>query len=163
MKIADTSFNKDLKLFLSRGYEHLSSLARWSRLYIDTKIYCSACCASALIGIFFSAQSPSQKVIRHHKNFLCASCIFSVLLESFEIYLFLGESFNQKWNKCTLTTRQLPRDSVLEVAQQGLLILVTILPCESEGKIFLICHVITQLKFHVAIWGDFSHVKSPPC
>ena len=28
-------------LFLSRGYEHVSSLARWSKLYIDTKILLS--------------------------------------------------------------------------------------------------------------------------
>ena len=28
-------------LFLSRGYEHVSSVARWSRLYIDTKILLS--------------------------------------------------------------------------------------------------------------------------
>ena len=28
-------------LFLSRGYEHVSGLARWNRLYIDTKILLS--------------------------------------------------------------------------------------------------------------------------
>ena len=40
---------------------------------------------------------------------------------------------------------------------------VDLVPCESEDKIFLICHVITQLKCHVTLWVDFSHAKSPPC
>ena len=31
-------FKLTKNLFLSRGYEHVSSLARWNRLYIDTKI-----------------------------------------------------------------------------------------------------------------------------
>ena len=40
---------------------------------------------------------------------------------------------------------------------------VDLVPCESEGKIFLICHVITQLKCHVTLWMDFSHAKSIAC
>ena len=34
-------FKLTKNLFLSRGYEHVSSLARWNRLYIDTKILLS--------------------------------------------------------------------------------------------------------------------------
>ena len=40
---------------------------------------------------------------------------------------------------------------------------VDLVPCESEDKILLICHVITQLKCHVTLWADFSHAKSPLC
>ena len=36
-------------------------------------------------------------------------------------------------------------------------------PCESEDKIFLICHVNTKLKCHVTLCVDFHHPKSPPC
>ena len=35
-------FKLTKNLFLSRGYEHVSSLARWNRLYIDTKILLSS-------------------------------------------------------------------------------------------------------------------------
>ena len=35
-------------------------------------------------------------------------------------------------------------------------------PCESEGKIFLICHMTIQLKCQVTLWVDFLHPKSPP-
>ena len=40
---------------------------------------------------------------------------------------------------------------------------VDLVTCESEDKIFLTCHVITQLKCHMTLWVDFSHPKSPPC
>ena len=40
---------------------------------------------------------------------------------------------------------------------------VDLVPCESEGKIFLVCHVNSQLKNHVVLQVDFSHPKSPPC
>ena len=40
---------------------------------------------------------------------------------------------------------------------------VDLVPCESEDKIFLTCHVTTQLKCHVTLRVDFSHPKSPPC
>ena len=40
---------------------------------------------------------------------------------------------------------------------------VDLVTCESEDKISLICHVITQLKCHVTLWVNFSHAKSPPC
>ena len=40
---------------------------------------------------------------------------------------------------------------------------VDLVPCESESKIFLTCHVTTQLKCHVASWVNFPHPKSPPC
>ena len=40
---------------------------------------------------------------------------------------------------------------------------VDLAPCESENKIFLNCHVTTQLKCHVASWVNFPHPKSPPC
>ena len=38
-----------------------------------------------------------------------------------------------------------------------------LVPCESEDKIFLICHVTTQSKCYVTLQVDFSHPKSPPC
>ena len=38
-----------------------------------------------------------------------------------------------------------------------------LVPCESEDKIFLVCHVNSQLKNHVISRVDFSHPKSPPC
>ena len=40
---------------------------------------------------------------------------------------------------------------------------VDLKPFESEDKIFLICHVITQLKCHVTLWVNFSHAKLPLC
>ena len=33
--------------------------------------------------------------------------------------------------------------------------------CESEGKIFLICHVNTQFKCRMTLWVEFPHPKSP--
>ena len=39
---------------------------------------------------------------------------------------------------------------------------VDLVPSESEDKMFLICHVITQMKYHVTLWVDFSHPKSHP-
>ena len=49
-----------------------------------------------------------------------------------------------------------------------LLILVTILLSLwtlylVKDKIFLICHVTTQLKCHVTLWKDFPHPNSNPC
>ena len=38
-----------------------------------------------------------------------------------------------------------------------------LVPCESQGKIFLIYHVTTQLKCHVTFWIDFPYPKSPLC
>ena len=38
---------------------------------------------------------------------------------------------------------------------------VDLVTCESDDKIFLICHVITQLKCHVTVCVDFSHPKTP--
>ena len=40
---------------------------------------------------------------------------------------------------------------------------VDLVPCESEDKIFLTCHVTTQLKCHVASRVNFPHPKSPHC
>ena len=40
---------------------------------------------------------------------------------------------------------------------------VSLVTCESEDKISLICHVITQLNCHVTLWVDFSDAKSRPC
>ena len=39
MRICQIKLTKNL--FLSRGYEHVFSLVRWNRLYIDTKILLS--------------------------------------------------------------------------------------------------------------------------
>ena len=39
---------------------------------------------------------------------------------------------------------------------------VELVPCESEDKIFLTCHVTTQLKCHVTLRVDYPHPKSPP-
>ena len=36
---------------------------------------------------------------------------------------------------------------------------VDLVPCESEDKLFLTCHV----KYRVTLLVDFSHAKSPPC
>ena len=121
--------------------------------------------------IFFH-KTQSQKVTRHFRNFLCTSYIFSVLSKSFEIYLFPGKSFNQQWKKCTLPTRWLSRYSVIEVAhvllggvfsfQSPSFKVCGPCPCQSEDKIFLLCHVTTQLKCHVTLWVDFPHPKPPP-
>ena len=40
--------------------------------------------------------------------------------------------------------------------------LVNLVPCESEDKIFLTCHVTTQLKCHVTFRMDFPHLTSSP-
>ena len=39
---------------------------------------------------------------------------------------------------------------------------VDLVPCESEDKIFLICHVITQLKCHVTLWVDSLMLSHHP-
>ena len=36
-------------------------------------------------------------------------------------------------------------------------------PCESGDKIFLICHMTTQLKCHMTLWVGSPCSKSPPC
>ena len=41
MQMRIYQFKLTKNVFLSRGYEHVSSLARWNRLYIDTKILLS--------------------------------------------------------------------------------------------------------------------------
>ena len=41
MQMGMYQFKLTKNLFLSRGYEHVSSLVRWNRLYIDTKILLS--------------------------------------------------------------------------------------------------------------------------
>ena len=38
MQMRVHQFKLTKNLFLSRGCEHVSSLARWNRIYIDTKI-----------------------------------------------------------------------------------------------------------------------------
>ena len=35
--------------------------------------------------------------------------------------------------------------------------------CDSENKMFLICHVTTQSKYHVTLWVGSPHPKSVPC
>ena len=39
---------------------------------------------------------------------------------------------------------------------------VDLVPCGTEGKIFLICHVTTQLKCHVTLWMDSPYPKPSP-
>ena len=41
MQMRMYQFKLTTNLFLSRGYEHVSRLARWNRLYIGTKILLS--------------------------------------------------------------------------------------------------------------------------
>ena len=41
MQMRIYQFKLTKNLFLSRGYEHVSSLARWNRLYIDIKVLLS--------------------------------------------------------------------------------------------------------------------------
>ena len=41
MQMGMYQFTLNKNLFLSRGYEHVSSLVRWNRLYISTKILLS--------------------------------------------------------------------------------------------------------------------------
>ena len=40
---------------------------------------------------------------------------------------------------------------------------VDLVPSESEEKIFLTCHVTTQLKCHVILPVNFPHPKTSPC
>ena len=40
---------------------------------------------------------------------------------------------------------------------------VDLVPCESEDKIFLTCHLTTQLKCRVTLWVDIPHPKLPSC
>ena len=56
-------FKLTKKLFLSRGYEHVSSLARWNRLYIDTKILLSQT----------AFRDINTHVLFHHKNLMQAA------------------------------------------------------------------------------------------
>ena len=40
---------------------------------------------------------------------------------------------------------------------------IVLVTSESKDKIFLICHVTTQMKYHVTLWVGFPHPKSPSC
>ena len=68
MQMCMYQFKLTKNLFLSRGYEHVSSLARWNRLFIDTKILLSQ-----------TAYHINTQLLCHYKNFLYSSCTFSVL------------------------------------------------------------------------------------
>ena len=72
MQICMYQFKFTKNLFLSRGYESVSSLARWNRLYIDTNVTEQ----DHLSGYFLHINTH---LLCHHKNFLYASCTFSVL------------------------------------------------------------------------------------
>ena len=72
MQMCMYQFKFTKNLFLSRGYERVSSLARWNRLYIDTNVTER----DHLSGYFLHINT---QLLCHHKNFLYASCTFSVL------------------------------------------------------------------------------------
>ena len=52
---------KELNLFLWRGYEHVFSLTRWNKLYINKKIYYAAYQARPPVGIFFRYKYRARK------------------------------------------------------------------------------------------------------
>ena len=52
---------KELNLFLWRGYEHVFSLTRWNKLYINKKIYYPAYQARPPVGIFFRYKYRARK------------------------------------------------------------------------------------------------------
>ena len=72
MQMCMYQFKITKNLFLSRGYKRVSSLARWNRLYIDTNVTER----DHLSGYFFHINT---QLLCHRKNFLYASCTFSVL------------------------------------------------------------------------------------
>ena len=69
MQMRMYQFNLAKNLFLSRGCKHVSSLARWNRHKNITE-------PDSLLGHFFHINT---QLLCHHKNFLYASCTFSVL------------------------------------------------------------------------------------
>ena len=69
MQMRMYQFNLAKNLFLSRGCKHVSSLARWNRHKNITE-------PGSLLGHFFHINT---QLLCHHKNFLYASCTFSVL------------------------------------------------------------------------------------
>ena len=52
---------KELNLFLWRGYEHVFSLTRWNKLYINKKRYYPAYQARPPVGIFFRYKYRARK------------------------------------------------------------------------------------------------------
>ena len=58
MQMRMYQFKLTKNLFLSHGCQHVSSLARWNRLYIDTKILLS----QTAYRDVFSIQTPSYYV-----------------------------------------------------------------------------------------------------
>ena len=72
MQMRMYQFKLTKNLFLSRVCEHVSSLAKCNRLYIDTKILLSH---TTYQDIFFYINT---QLLCHHKNSLYASSTFSV-------------------------------------------------------------------------------------
>ena len=59
-KIMRKRMNQSVWTISARGFQHASSLARWNRLYINTKTYYPADWVSPAIGIFITYKHPAR-------------------------------------------------------------------------------------------------------
>ena len=150
--------NKCLSVFY-----HVSSLRRWNRLYINTKVYYSAYCFP---HIFFRINIQLESNTSPWELSLYKLHIFNVIIISWNLSFFKEiASTRSETNVHDLLDscngmawlRWLDRGSSHSSHHPAKFIdLVT---CESEDKIFLVFHVTTQFKCHVTLWVGLPHPK----
>ena len=145
-------------LFLSRGYEHVSSLARWNRLYIDTKILLS----QAAYRDIFSIKTPRYYVtiktfFMKAAHFQCYHNRASIRSGANVNYLLLDSCHVTVWSRCQMTCWVGSSHSSYHPAKS-----VGLPPCEDKDEIFLICHVSTWWICYVTLWVESLHPKSWP-
>ena len=114
---------------------------------------------SSSIGIFFPYKNPARKKYVT----LRTSCIQATHLQcchnhGTNVDCLLDSCRVMAWSRWHMTCCVGSSHSSHHPAK-----FVDLAPCESEEKIFLTCHVTTQLKCHVTLWVHFTQPKSPPC
>ena len=97
------------------------------------------CCHNHLKSICFQERASTRSGTNVH--YLLDSCHVTTW-SRWHMTCWVGSSFHSNHHPATF---------------------VDLAPCESEGKVFLTCHVTLQLKCHVTLLVDFLHPKSPLC
>ena len=157
----------------------MSSLAKWNRFYIDTKIYFSAYWVR-LSGFLLQLVSNRSGTTVHHLLDSCQVTAWSrtwhvgwgllILIVTTLLSLWVLRLVKVKIKYFWFVTW--PLDSFVtwlcgwgpfipshHPAKFGIIHR----PCKSRDIASLICHVTTQSICHVTLWVGFPHPKSPPC
>ena len=145
-------------------YEHVSSLARWNRLHINTKIYYFADWASPPYGIFFPYKHPTRKkCVTLKTSFIQAihfQCCHNHLkpISGTNVHYLLDSYHLTTWLRCHMTCWVGSSHSSHPILSLSALCLVKV-----KIKCFWFVDLTTQLKHHVTLRMGFPHSKSPPC